>query len=224
MKPAAEMKYWFAVSVALVIFATTTFPMGTSTAMAQEVPEPGVHISQVAVEDDASSLPEPETVLDRDAASIWTQLHCSGLGNTDAECVLASSGRVPASADGSSAEIVQSGRHNIARIIQQGARNVLHASQVGARNELYAEQIGDGNQIAARLIGDDNSLQVQQHGDDNAYLFSFEGDGLDHSLSQVGSGLRAVQLGTGDLPFSIEQKGTDMQIRIVHDPIGGWPR
>lgn len=193
---------------------------------AQTTTQDEAYIRQVATPVQEDSDPSPTTSLDLRAAELWPELRCAGLGNSDAECVLSSSGTVPSSADGNSAHIVQSGSHNVATIVQEGNANVLHASQIGDGNTLNAEQFGDRNRIAARLVGNENSLQVEQYGDDNAYLFSFEGDGIDHSLIQYGSDLRAVQLGTGDLdlPYSIEQRGTDMQIRIGHDPIGGWPQ
>ncbi len=173
----------------------------------------------------------PETVLprstspDQQATALWPQLACLGLGAAGASCDLRSSAGPPAGGFRNFVALVQAGSGNFIATVQAGGTgNQIQASQTGDNNTLYADQLGSDNLLGVRLVGNDNTLHSSQHGSGNQYLFSFEGNSLNHNLLQEGDNLRAVQIGVGTLPFSIEQLGHDMEIRIVHDPLSGWPR
>ncbi len=208
-----------AIAVLAVGIGTTAEPL-----RAQERTRSEIHVQQVATSGyTASDLPDSKTSEDRKIASLWPQVSCESLGQTASECALSTS--VPPVSPGTNlATIVQHGSGHRATIIQRGISNVAVSTQHGSGNELSATQLGNDNLIGIRLVGHDNSLNVRQNGNDNAYLLSFAGDDLDHSVTQVGSGLRLVQLGTGSLPFSVEQQGTGMTVRIEHNPLSPWPR
>ncbi len=50
------------------------------------------------------------------------------------------------------------------------------------------------------------------------YVLAFEGDGLSHSVLQQGQGIEAVQIGIGQRPVSIAQRGRGMRVMIEHNP------
>lgn len=207
-------------SAALLAFALCLGP-GLSGAAAQQTGS--AYITQATTSGATTTL--DATTLDQQATALWPQLTCSGLGSTGATCTLSSSAGPPAGSYRNFVALFQDGSGNFISTVQgQGTGNQIQASQSGANNALYAVQLGSDNVLGVRLIGNDNTLHTLQQGDANQYLFSFQGNSLDHSLLQVGDHLRAVQIGVGSLPFSIEQMGHDMEIRIVHDPLSGWPQ
>jgi hypothetical protein len=119
---------------------------------------------------------------------------------------------------GNFALVNQHGELNTVIVNQLGLANLAVIDQEGARNRTELDQIGNRNIFGAWLRGNDNLLSLLQEGDDNVYILDFEGDGLNHSVDQVGSGIQAVQVGYGSQPFSIQQYGSGMEIRIEHNP------
>lgn len=114
--------------------------------------------------------------------------------------------------------VSQHGDANAARVAQEGTANVAVMLQLGYGNTSFLEQIGHGNSIAASVEGDYNRLSVSQRGDDNRYVLDFRGDDLDHTVTQHGSGMNAVQIGVGRKPFSIEQRGRGTSVTVEHNP------
>lgn len=115
--------------------------------------------------------------------------------------------------------IHQDGAANLAVMDQDGASNLAVMMQHGSGNTTQLTQHGTGNIYGAWLTGNDNRLNVTQHGDANTYLLEFAGNGLafEHEAIQVGAGNQAVQLGTGTVPFGIEQRGDGMTLIIRHN-------
>lgn len=120
-------------------------------------------------------------------------------------------------AGGSFAIINQDGESNAADVVQIGLSNLAVLHQQGNLNITLLEQLGDHNLFGAWLTGDGNYLDVRQEGNDNIYLLDFIGDNLNHSVVQQGDGIHATQIGSGSQPFSIEQTGSGMNIRIEHN-------
>jgi hypothetical protein len=118
--------------------------------------------------------------------------------------------------NGSAVTVDQQGDGNSASIHQSGSGNLAAIVQQGAGNRVVGVQQGSANLMAVGLFGDGNELKVAQRGDDNQYSLAFLGNRLDHSVVQQGSGLRAVQVGVGSLPFGIVQQGRGVEIRIEH--------
>lgn len=120
---------------------------------------------------------------------------------------------------GNFALINQEGVGNTASILQEGMANLAVMHQEGNRNTNVLEQIGTGNIFGSWFIGDDNHLTLRQQGNDNVYILEFEGSGRNfgHSVEQIGDGIQAIQIGAAERPFSIEQYGSGMEIRIEHN-------
>jgi hypothetical protein len=119
--------------------------------------------------------------------------------------------------DGNLSLVRQDGELNMASILQMGRANLAVIAQDGSRNLTELEQIGERNIFGAWLTGNDNQLLLRQHGNDNVYMLDFVGNDLNHSVDQIGSGIRAIQVGHGSKPFSVEQRGEGMDIRIEHN-------
>ena len=115
------------------------------------------------------------------------------------------------------AAVGQEGDDNTASVTQIGLSNIAVMYQQGTRNSSALEQSGDGNIFGAWVIGTGNQLNVLQHGNDNVYMLDFVGDNLNHSVQQIGNGIEAIQTGSARRPFSIEQRGSGMSIRIDHN-------
>lgn len=225
MKTIGEVQGASPQSIAATVLVGLFFTCGVTSLFGQQ-PADAVHIHQIAASSHSDDPPDPITSQDREATALWPQLACRGLetgGVAGDACALSTPASLPGS-DGNAATIVQRGSHNSATLIQRGAGNVAVMTQTGSWNEVSAEQRGNDNLIGIRLVGHDNSLDVLQNGNDNAYLFSFAGDDLDHSVEQRGHDLQLIQLGQGTLPFSVEQQGTGMTVRIEHNPLSPWPR
>lgn len=118
---------------------------------------------------------------------------------------------------GNFALINQQGEDNLAGINQVGLSNLAVMHQEGNVNTTEVDQLGNRNIFGAWLTGDNNQLRVSQIGDDNVYVLDFVGTDLDHTVTQQGDGIRAVQIGRSTRPFSIEQYGSGMDIRIEHN-------
>jgi hypothetical protein len=114
--------------------------------------------------------------------------------------------------------VAQLGQGNAASIDQVGLGNVAVAYQEGDRNEVVLSQLGDGNLLGVSLLGNGNAIDVTQEGNNNGYFLGFIGESLTHSVLQQGDNIRAVQVGVGTLPFTIEQRGNDMDITVEHNP------
>jgi minor curlin subunit len=135
-----------------------------------------------------------------------------------------------ASLTGNTAIVHQEGDGNIARIEQRGVANTASISQRGDANRASIVQRGDdnrtsafqsgvGNTFAASFLGSRNAFTFVQEGERNRYTLDFLGDRLTHQVTQRGTGLSAVQLGFGSLPFTIQQQGHGMEVIVQHDPI-----
>lgn len=122
-----------------------------------------------------------------------------------------------AEADENVALVRQDGDDNRSLIEQAGRANVAVLYQTGDGNTALVQQTGRANVFGAWLEGDANAVDVTQRGDGNTYLLDFVGTGLDHAVVQIGRNNRAVQVGVGDLPFGIEQRGNDMQVTVRHN-------
>ena len=118
---------------------------------------------------------------------------------------------------GNFAAVGQEGDDNTASVTQIGLSNIAVMYQQGTGNSAAIEQRGDGNIFGAWVIGAGNQLNVLQQGTDNVYMLDFVGDNLDHAVQQIGNGIEAVQTGSARRPFSIEQRGSGMSIRIDHN-------
>lgn len=213
----------FGARVCIALVAGCVFAaIGVSPSKGQTSTKGEAYITQVGSMDQTEVGSTSMNSLDRRVSALWPQLSCVGLGLTSAQCLLTSSGP-QARSGGNAATVVQRGSDNSAAILQRGGANVVQASQYGGDNVLEAIQVGSGHLLGVRLKGDENSVEVQQRGEGNRYLLSFEGDGLDHSVRQAGTELRLIQIGQGGRPFDVEQRGSDMTIRIEHDPLTVWP-
>ena len=121
------------------------------------------------------------------------------------------------SAGGNITLVNQNGTDNEANVLQFGLSNLAVVSQQGSDNATLLEQIGNNNIFGAWLTGDGNLLSVHQEGHDNLYVLDFVGSDLNHSVLQIGNGIEAYQVGAASRPFSIEQYGSRMNIRIEHN-------
>ncbi len=120
--------------------------------------------------------------------------------------------------DGHFALVAQDGGANRAVLNQTGWANLAVIEQYGDGLVTELRQAGRGNVYGAWLRGEDLSLNVAQEGNDNLYLLEVEGGtGYEATVLQRGDRNRAVQLGAGAVPFSIEQIGNDMQLIIHHE-------
>lgn len=120
---------------------------------------------------------------------------------------------------GNFAFVQQDGGANVADVAQIGLSNVAVMQQIGIGNLTLLEQLGNRNVFGAWLTGDNNRLSLRQQGDDNVYILDFVGDDqhLGHSVDQVGNNLQAVQIGAAAAPYSIQQRGNGMEIRVEHN-------
>ena len=115
------------------------------------------------------------------------------------------------------AVINQQGDYNTAQITQRGQNNAAVMVQRGSFNTSTLLQDGSYNVYGSLLDGTNNTLNVEQIGNNNGYLFGFQGSNLNHSVQQIGSNIQATQVGVGYAPFSIEQRGSNMDITIRHN-------
>jgi hypothetical protein len=118
---------------------------------------------------------------------------------------------------GNTATIFQDGANNSAQVNQVGQSNVAVMVQRGSFNTSTLLQDGSYNVYGSLLDGTNNTLNVEQIGNNNGYLFGFQGSNLNHSVQQIGSNIQATQVGVGHAPFSIEQRGSNMDITIRHN-------
>lgn len=121
---------------------------------------------------------------------------------------------------GNLAVVDQTGDAGQAAITQRGLANLAFLQQMaegGGINQTSILQEGDANLTAVALRGGDNALTVEQIGSGNVYTLDFTGRTLNHSVSQVGNGIRAEQVGFGTAPFSVEQRGNSVPILIEHN-------
>ena len=173
---------------------------------AQSIGNEDLHIQQVETE-----------VMDREPAreaamnTIMERLHAGERVILDAHTVRG------AGVGGNFAVVSQEGDDNTASVTQIGLSNIAVMYQQGTQNSAALEQRGDGNIFGAWVIGTGNQLNVLQQGNDNVYMLDFVGHNLDHSVQQIGNGIEAIQTGSARQPFSIEQRGSGMSIRIDHN-------
>ena len=190
---------------ATILFLVGVFNLCGSHASAQHRSDENLHIQQVEVEATELSHEEAiETILQR-------------LQDGEQRGLLSSYLLTGHKAGGSFAIINQDGESNAADVVQIGLSNLAVLHQQGNLNITLLEQLGDHNLFGAWLTGDGNYLDVRQEGNDNIYLLDFIGDNLNHSVVQQGDGIHATQIGSGSQPFSIEQTGSGMNIRIEHN-------
>ncbi len=113
--------------------------------------------------------------------------------------------------------ILQRGNGNTAATEQSGSRNYALMQQVGNQNTSTLLQMGDRNVYMSWLNGNNNRLGIEQIGNENTYVLHFTGSNLDHHLVQSGNGLKAIQVGTGTVPFGISQTGNGAGLTIEHN-------
>jgi hypothetical protein len=106
---------------------------------------------------------------------------------------------------------------NQAMLEQFGTAHLAVVEQQGVGNTTHLRQFGSDHLYGSWLRGDGNAVEVVQEGRSNHYLLEFEGDGLQHTALQAGVNLQAVQVGVTSVPFSIEQRGSDMSLLIRHN-------
>jgi hypothetical protein len=122
---------------------------------------------------------------------------------------------VGATAYGNVAVAIQEGHQNSFLVQQDGLSNSALLIQRGQMNEASVWQAGNGNEIVAVYTGDANVQDITQTGSNNRYLLDFEGSNLHHSVLQIGDGNLAVQVGAGNQPANIEQRGNGMEVHVV---------
>ena len=105
-----------------------------------------------------------------------------------------------------------------------GQDNLAVLVQNGFFNQTTIRQRGQNNIAGIRLDGDDNGITLEQTGTGNEYLLDFTGSGLGsggssttHRVSQIGTNNRLVQVGEGQMPFNVRQRGDGMRMVIRHD-------
>lgn len=125
--------------------------------------------------------------------------------------------RALTSGTGNTAAIFQDGANNTAQVEQIGQNNAAVTVQRGSFNTSTLLQDGNYNVYGSLLDGTNNTLRVEQIGDNNGYIFGFQGNHLNHSVQQIGNNIRATQIGVGHAPFSIEQRGSNMDITVRHN-------
>ncbi|HEX9951367.1 MAG TPA: hypothetical protein VGB53_06325 [Rubricoccaceae bacterium] len=119
--------------------------------------------------------------------------------------------------DGNAVLTDQTGSENDLNVDQSGARNLAVLVQEGMQNTASVQQSGDDNVFGAWVTGDLNQIDVTQRGAGNIYLLDFEGDRLNHTVVQDGDGLQLIQTGEAEVPFSVEQRGSDASVTITHN-------
>jgi hypothetical protein len=120
---------------------------------------------------------------------------------------------------GNTAVVYQTGTNNTAQITQRGQNNAAVMVQRGDFNTSTLLQDGSYNVYGSLLDGTNNTLNVVQTGSNNGYFLGFRGSDLNHTVMQDGVGNRAVQVGVGHKPFSIEQRGNNMDITVRHNGV-----
>ena len=105
-----------------------------------------------------------------------------------------------------------------------GQDNLAVLVQNGSFNQTTIRQRGQNNIAGIRLDGNDNGITLEQTGSKNEYLLDFTGSGLGnmgssttHQVSQIGTNNRLVQVGEGQMPFNVRQRGDGMRMVIRHD-------
>jgi hypothetical protein len=157
---------------------------------------------------------------------------CEGVSRTDVlDLIPGGTPPLQGSGSGNSAVIMQRGDNNDATIEQQGPsdarpgqNNLAVLVQNGSFNQTTIRQRGQNNIAGIRLDGNDNGITLEQTGSNNEYLLDFTGSGLGnmgssttHRVSQIGSNNRLVQVGEGQMPFNVRQRGDGMRMVIRHD-------
>ena len=127
------------------------------------------------------------------------------------------SARSLTSGGGNTAVVYQAGNSNTAQIEQRGQNNAAVMVQRGDLNTSTLLQKGSYNVYGSLLDGANNTLNVEQTGNNNGYFLGFQGNDLDHTVVQDGVSNMAVQVGVGHQPFSIEQRGNNMEITVRHN-------
>jgi hypothetical protein len=120
---------------------------------------------------------------------------------------------------GNTAVIVQKGSGNAATLEQHGNGNFGEIVQKGSANTTHAVQEGNHNVLRVELAGARNEFNLVQRGDDNQYVRALRGSGLKETVVQQGVGLSVVQVGAISVPFSVQQIGRGMEIRIEHNGV-----
>ena len=117
--------------------------------------------------------------------------------------------------------VSQFGVENSVTINQQGRSNFAAVLQAGEYNTTDITQRGSSNAAGVLLGGFGNNVALLQEGDGNQYLLGYRGSGLDltgpRRREQIGQNNRMIEVGRSSTPMRIQQRGTDMRLRIRHN-------
>jgi hypothetical protein len=113
--------------------------------------------------------------------------------------------------------VLQFGVENSVTVNQQGSSNFAAVLQAGGYNVTDITQRGTSNAAGVLLGGFGNEVALLQEGEGNRYLLGYRGSGLDRRREQIGQNNRMIEVGRSSTPMRIQQRGTDMRLRIRHN-------
>lgn len=197
----------------------TRIPLGCILAALAWLPAPAAAQAQAPTGEALLTQAASQTTGEAGHADLLTALGVPGVLPASLG-VRAVVGGIPGTqVEGNTAVIEQVGGGNKASITQEGRRNVAAVYEDGSFNDVDATQIGSDNVFGAWLVGSFNDLSVTQQGTNNYYYLGFTGANLQHTVTQIGNGLRAIQIGVGSVPFGIQQTGNGAEVIITHNPV-----